>query len=121
MGHPALFLSNRQQYFSVQQQAKAVALFSGLCYTFFRRPGSWRKEFAQSGIRESSGNIIFPSGNAARYLSKYFREEELPPNPYEEDPRDVRAICISPNGDVLGGNIYRTDIMELIDAYRPAE
>ena len=79
------------------------------------------KEFAQSGIRESSGNIIFPSGNAARYLSEYFREGELPPNPYEEDPRDVRAICISPSGDVLGGNIYRTDIMELIDAYRPAE
>ena len=78
------------------------------------------KEFAQLGIEEGSGNVIFPSGNAIKYLGEYFKEGEIPENPYEEDPRDVRAICISPNGGVLGGNVYRTDIMKLIEGYQPA-
>lgn len=78
------------------------------------------KEFAQLGIEESSGNVIFPSGNAIKYLGEYFKEGEIPENPYEEDPRDIRAICISPNGDVLGGNVYRADIMRLIEEYKPA-
>ena len=72
------------------------------------------------GIPESEGNIVFPEGNALKYLSEYFREN-VPENPYVENPCDVRCISISPNGDVLGGNAYRTDIMTLIEGYSPTE
>lgn len=70
------------------------------------------------GIPESGGNVIFPEGNAKIYLAEYFRSER-PENPYIEDPRDVRCISFEPNGDVLGGNIYRSDIMDLIENYTP--
>ena len=74
--------------------------------------------FADMGIRENEGNIIFPEGNALKYLAEYFTDE-LPENPYVEDPRDVRCVSFSPNGDVLGGNVYRNDIMEIIKNYAP--
>lgn len=32
---------------------------------------------------------------------------------------DIRSICIGPDGDVLSGNVYRSDIMEIIDGYVP--
>ncbi len=74
--------------------------------------------FADMGIRENEGNVIFPEGNALKYLAEYFTDE-LPENPYAEDPRDVRCVSFSPNGDVLGGNVYRTDIMKIIKDYAP--
>ena len=64
------------------------------------------------------GNVIFPSGNALKYLREYF-DDVSPSSPYEDDPRDIRAISFSPNGDVLNGNIYQTDILEIIRSYRP--
>ena len=64
------------------------------------------------------GNIVFPSGNARKYLSEYFTGERLV-SPYYEDPHDVHCISFSPNGDVLGSNAYRYDIMEIINAYTP--
>ena len=44
-----------------------------------------------------------------------------PLSPYIEDPADVQAICIGPDGDVdvLGGNIYEKDILELLSEYSP--
>lgn len=77
------------------------------------------KEFQTLGIEAASGNVIFPSGNALKYLGEYFDLSVPQVSPYDEDPMDIRAICVSPNGDVLGGNIYRTDIMEIIKAYHP--
>lgn len=77
------------------------------------------KEFDSMGISASKGNTIFPSGNALKYLSEYFDLNQNYINPYEEDPEDIRAICISPNGDVLGGNIYQTDILNIIENYTP--
>ena len=70
-------------------------------------------------IPESSGNVIYPSGNALKYLGEYFDAEEAGYSPYEEDPRDVRSISFSVNGDVLKGNVYQTDILDIIQAYRP--
>lgn len=67
------------------------------------------------GITVSDGNVIFPSGNALKYLGEYFDAEHLPENPYVEDPEDVRAISIDPDGSLLGGNICRQDILEIID------
>ena len=74
--------------------------------------------FANMEISVGGGNIIFPEGNALKYLAEYFTDE-LPENPYVEDPRDVRCVSFSPNGDVLGGNIYNNDIMEIIGGYAP--
>ena len=73
--------------------------------------------FADIDIPESSGNIIFPEGNALKYLAEYFKNT-IPENPYVEDPRDVRCVSFSPNGDVLGGNVYRTDIMDILYKYK---
>ena len=74
--------------------------------------------FAEMGISENEGNIIFPEGNALKYLAEYFTDE-LPENPYVEDPCDVRCVSLEPNGDVLGGNVYERDIMEIIRDYLP--
>ena len=64
------------------------------------------------------GNIVFPSGNARKYLAEYFMGER-PINPYVEEPRDVHCISFSPNGDVLGGNAYRKDILDILNEYTP--
>lgn len=74
--------------------------------------------FMQDGIEVSNGNIIFPSGNAKKYLGEYFKNGIEYVNPYEEDPRDVRAISFNPNGDVLDGNVYDNGIMEILEGYR---
>lgn len=74
--------------------------------------------FRDMGLCENEGNIIFPEGNALKYLAEYFTDE-IPENPYVDDPCDVRCVSFSPNGDVLGGNVYRNDIMEIIQEYAP--
>lgn len=78
------------------------------------------ESFADLDVRLSDGNVIFPEGNALKYLSEYFIEE-APKNPYVEDPSDVRCVSFSPNGDVLDGNVYEQDIMEIIENYSPRE
>ena len=74
--------------------------------------------FADMGISVNEGNVIFPEGNALKYLAEYFTDK-LPENPYVEDPRDVRCLSFEPNGNVLGGNVYRNDVMEIIKDYAP--
>ena len=74
--------------------------------------------FAEMELPVSEGNVIFPEGNAAKYLSEYF-ENTPPENPYVEDPCDVRCVSFEPNGNVLGGNVYERDIMEIIKDYAP--
>ena len=74
--------------------------------------------FADVKIPVGEGNVIFPEGNALRYLAEYFTDT-LPENPYAEDPRDVRCVSFEPNGDVLGGNVCERDIMEIIRDYLP--
>ena len=74
--------------------------------------------FADMDITANEGNIIFPEGNALKYLAEYFTDE-LPENPYKDDPCNVRCVSFSPNGDVLGGNVYRKDIMKILEDYNP--
>ena len=74
--------------------------------------------FKGFNIPEGEGNVIFPEGNAKKYLAEYFTEG-VPENPYVEDACDVRCVSFSPNGDVLGGNVYKTDIMEILSGYTP--
>ncbi len=69
------------------------------------------------GIFRSDGNVIFPAGNALKYLGDYFDRDRVYTSPYEEDPEDIRAICIDSQGDVLGGNIYQKDILEILEDY----
>lgn len=76
-------------------------------------------EFAALGIEARKGNVVFPSGNARVYLSEYFDLSKAQASPYDEDPEDIRAICVGPDGGVLGGNIYETGIVEILENYRP--
>lgn len=77
------------------------------------------RELDYLNIPVGSGNKIFPSGNALKYLKEYFDENIEFSSPYDENPRDIRAIGFSPNGDVLNGNIYRKGILEILDEYQP--
>ena len=74
--------------------------------------------FGDMGIPIGEGNVVFPEGNARRFLSEYFRGD-VPENPYIEDPCDIRCLSFSPNGEVLNGNIYQSDIMEIVREYAP--
>ena len=82
------------------------------------RTGEILREFEPLRIPVGSGNVIFPSGNALKYLREYFDESAAESSPYDEDPRDIRAISFAPNGDVLNGNAHETDILEIMRAYR---
>lgn len=75
--------------------------------------------FADLKIPVGAGNVIFPSGNALKYLSEYFDENTDYASSYEENPRDIRTISFSPNGDVLNGNIYQSSILDIINGYKP--
>ena len=74
--------------------------------------------FADMDIPVGEGNIIFPEGNALKFLAEYFTDS-APQNPYVDDPRDVRCLSFAPNGDVLSGNVYREDIMDIVKNYVP--
>ena len=83
-----------------------------------RRTREFLECFADMEIFANEGNIIFPEGNARKYFTAYFRDE-LPENPYVEDPHDVRCLSFEPNGNVLGGNAYERDVMEILKDYTP--
>lgn len=76
-------------------------------------------EFASMGIAQSDGNIILPIGNARKYLCGYYDTDKEYIDPYEEDPADLRAISVNPDGSVLGGNIYRETVLEILERYAP--
>lgn len=76
------------------------------------------ESFADIGMQENEGNIIFPEGNAKKYLSEYFTETAAE-NPYIEDPKDVKCVSFDPDGGVLHSNVYEEDIMDILAAYAP--
>lgn len=76
-------------------------------------------EFADMGISANEGNVIFPAGNALKYLGEYLKPLKETENPYWEDPADIHAICFSANGDILGENIYKKDINDILSCYKP--
>ena len=83
-----------------------------------RKTGEILHAFSDLAIPENEGNIIFPEGNALKYLAAYFTNG-IPENPYVEDPADVRCLSFSPDGEVLDGNVYETDIMDILKDYAP--
>lgn len=76
------------------------------------------RAFDQLHIPLNQGNVVFPSGNALKYLREYFDENVAQVSPYEENPEDIKTISFNANGDVLNGNVYKTDILEIIRNYR---
>ena len=85
-----------------------------------RRTRELLEFFAAEGFSENEGNVIFPEGNARKYLSDYF-SAQIPENPYVEDPYDLRCLSVEPDGHLLNGNLYDCDIMELLEKYNPSE
>ena len=77
------------------------------------------RAFEPLHIPPNQGNVIFPSGNALKFLREYFDDNTAPFSPYEEDPMNIKTISFDANGDVLKGNVYETDILEIIRTYRP--
>ncbi len=77
------------------------------------------KEFDRLNIPLGSGNVVFPSGNAIKYLGEYFDGDREYSNPYENNPTDIKTISFSQNGDVLKGNIYQNSIIDIIEDYTP--
>ncbi|MBQ7337629.1 MAG: radical SAM protein [Clostridia bacterium] len=83
-----------------------------------RRTREILAEFQTMGISVSEGNVIFPAGNALKYLGEYFDHGEYV-NPYKEDPRNIKAISVDPDGGVLGGNILQKNILKILEQYAP--
>lgn len=77
------------------------------------------REFAEMGLEENNGNDIIPTGNARKYLSEYYDMTKEYISPYEDDPKDVRSISVEPNGNVLDGNIYKADVLDILEKYEP--
>lgn len=83
------------------------------------------------GIGVSSGNDIFPAGNAVKYLREFYPQPErlnLDCNcgdaPYTDRLDDIHSLSIEPNGNVYAcafmiGNIYKEDINAIIERYDP--
>ena len=72
--------------------------------------------FRDLNIPENEGNVVFPEGNAKIYLSEYFKDF-TPENPYVEDPCNVKCISVEPNGNTLGENVYKKDILKIVESY----
>lgn len=77
------------------------------------------EQFTSLGIETGKGNTVFASGNALKFLGKYSDLINTEKNPYDEDPYNIKTVSISSDGDVLNGNIYHNDIMEIISLYLP--
>ncbi len=77
------------------------------------------RKFDPLHISLNEGNVIFPSGNALKYLREYFDENTTVSDPYAEDPEDVRTISFGSDGNVLSGNVYQKDILEIMEQYKP--
>ena len=76
------------------------------------------KLFTDIGFGLGTGNVIWPEGNARIYLKDYFDLSKEYANPYEDDPRYLKSILIESNGNVLNGNIYQNNIIEILESYR---
>lgn len=77
------------------------------------------ERFEEIGVESSDGINVFARGNAVKYLMEYFDDDTPLTNPYTEDPEDIRTLRFEPNGDVLNGNMYQTDILEILEQYKP--
>ena len=76
------------------------------------------EEFKKCGIKEGTGNMVFPEGNARVYLKEYFDENKEYINPYEENPEDLRSVSIEPDRTIFGESVYESDIIDILENYK---
>lgn len=74
-------------------------------------------QIKQMSIAEGEGNVIFPEGNAKKYLNEYFKDKEFI-NPYVENPQDLKSISIEPDGTLLGRNLYKENLSKVLEEYK---
>ncbi|NLL72093.1 MAG: hypothetical protein GX237_01010, partial [Clostridiales bacterium] len=97
-----------------------------------RKTKEYLAYFNDIGMECSSGNNIFPEGNAIIYLADYFIKKPIDINfkcgdaPYTDDLESSNGISINPNGDVviccfIIGNIYKNNILDILADYNPRE
>lgn len=75
------------------------------------------KSFERLDVLPSNGNVIFPAGNALKYLSEYFDKNTAYVNRYEQDQKNLRSVCIEPNGNFLNCNIYNENFLSKLNDY----
>ncbi|MBQ3141338.1 MAG: hypothetical protein IJC25_05195, partial [Clostridia bacterium] len=83
-----------------------------------RRTVQLLADLSDLGLPVGDGNIVFPAGNALKYLSQYFDLQNPTVNPYEEDPRDLRSVSILPDGGLLNGRLDCADALQILREYR---
>lgn len=71
----------------------------------------------RDGFDASDGNVIFPEGNAKRYLAEYFTDS-VPKNPYREQAWDLRTLSVDADGSVLNGNLCNKSILKIMEEYQ---
>lgn len=76
------------------------------------------KNFERLGVSPSNGNVIFPAGNALKYLGRYFDKNKSYFNRYGQNPKDIRAISIEPDGNFLNCNIHDENFIDKLNNYR---
>lgn len=77
------------------------------------------KSFEPLGVLPSNGNVIFPAGNALKYLGKFFDKNTAYVNRYEQDTKNIRSVCIEPNGNFLNCNIHDENFLSKLNEYCP--
>jgi MoaA/NifB/PqqE/SkfB family radical SAM enzyme len=97
---------------------------------FNRETEECLRYFSDLDIPVSSGNDIFPVGNAATYLADYYPKKAFDLSvkcgeaPYTTKLDNVETISVNPNGDVMVccfamGNINHESIAEILERYDP--
>lgn len=92
------------------------------------------KRFSPLHAEVSKGNVIFPSGRAAKHLGEYFTKPDeaslrafrCGQAPYTSPLDHVWETHIDPNGDVMVcgfaiGNIHEKRLVEIVESYDPHE
>ena len=82
-----------------------------------RRTRELLYDFEAMGLPVGEGNVVFPKGNALKYLGDYIDPDMK--DPYEDDPTDVRSISIEPDNTLMGKSILTEEITDILSAYRP--
>ena len=67
----------------------------------------------RDGFPESDGNVVFPEGNARKYLAEYFTDT-VPENPYVENPKDLHCLSVDADGSLRGQSLYEKSVLEII-------
>ena len=83
-----------------------------------RRTREILDSFADMDVTIGDGNVIFPEGNAIKYLAEYF-DKTTPENPYTQDPCEIKCLSVEPDGGIFDQNIYRKNLLEILKEYTP--